>query len=263
MQTNRKVMITRRRRRRLQQQKPKIFLYLLNFLLLIVALVVAFFLINIVGAVGSAYAVYDSFAQQLPDPTAIETEQEDFETTKIFDRTGQTLLYELFDPFRGDRSYIRLDEIPEFCRETTIILEDKSFYQNPGFDPEGIARAFWQNLQGERIQGGSSITQQLIKNILIEEDERTELSYTRKIKEIILATEITRRYDKNQILEWYFNTNSYFNLANGIDAAAQVYFDKPASALTDRSRSASGMMTRWFLAPPADCTRLPCFVPTS
>ncbi len=232
MQTNRKVMITRRRRRRLLQQKPKIFLYLLNFVLLIVALVAAFFIINVLAAAGSAYAVYDSFARQLPDPTAIETEQEDFETTKIFDRTGQTLLYELFDPFRGDRSYVQLNEIPEFCRESTIILEDKSFYQNPGFDPEGIARAFWQNLQGERIQGGSSITQQLIKNILIEEEERTQLSYTRKVKEIILATEITRRYTKDQILEWYFNTNSYFNLANGIDAAAQVYFDKPVSALS-------------------------------
>ena len=232
MQINRKVMITRRRRRRLQEQKPKIFLYVLNLMILVVAVVIAFVFITIATGVGSAYAVYDSFAQQLPDPTSIETEQEDFETTKIFDRSGQVLLYELFDPFRGDRSYVKLSEIPEFCREATIILEDKTFYENPGFDPEGIARAFWQNLQGGQIQGGSSITQQLIKNILIEEEERTQLSYTRKAKEIILATEITRRFDKDQILEWYFNTNSYFNLANGIDAAAQVYFDKPVSALS-------------------------------
>ena len=125
----------------------------------------------------------------------------------------------------------RISEIPEFCREAVIVLEDKTFYENPGFDPEGIGRAFWQNLQGGQIQGGSSITQQLIKNILIDEKERTQLSYTRKLKEIILATEITRRFEKDQILEWYFNTNSYFNLANGIDAAAFVYFDKPASAL--------------------------------
>jgi len=112
-------------------------------------------------------------------------------------------------------------------------LEDKSFYQNPGFDPEGIGRAFVQNLQGEQIQGGSSITQQLIKNILIDEQERTELSYTRKVKEVILAYEITRRFDKDQILEWYFNTNFYGNLAYGIDAAARVYFDKPVSALSE------------------------------
>ncbi|HEX9921931.1 MAG TPA: transglycosylase domain-containing protein [Anaerolineae bacterium] len=233
MQTNRKVMITRRRRRREIEQKPKFFLYFLNLFILFIAIIIAFFFISILTGIGSAYAVYDSFAQQLPDPSSIETEQETFETTKIYDRSGQVLLYELFDPLRGDRNYVKLNEIPEFCRESTIVLEDKTFYENPGFDLEGIGRAFWQNLQGSQIQGGSSITQQLIKNILIEEDERTQLSYTRKIKEIILATEITRRFEKDQILEWYFNTNSYFNLANGIDAAAQVYFDKPVSALSD------------------------------
>ena len=225
-------MITRRRRRRLREQRPKIFLYLLNFIIVAAAAAVLIFVGITLAGIGSAYAVYDSFAQQLPNPTAIETEQEDFETTKIYDRTGQVLLYEIFDPFRGDRNYVKLNEIPEFCRESTVILEDKTFYQNPGFDPEGIGRAFVQNLQGEQVQGGSSITQQLIKNILIDEEERTQLSYTRKIKEVILAIEITRRFDKDQILEWYFNTNSYFNLAYGIDAAARVYFDKPVSALS-------------------------------
>jgi membrane carboxypeptidase/penicillin-binding protein len=232
MQTNRKVMITRRRRRRLREQKPKIFLFLANLATGVVGLVVALVLIGVLVSIGSVYAVYNSFAQELPDPRAIETEQEDFETTKIYDRSGQVLLYEIFDPFRGDRNYVQLSEIPEFCRETTIILEDKTFYQNPGFDLEGIGRAFVQNLQGDQIQGGSSITQQLIKNILIDEEERAQLSYTRKLKEVILASEITRRFDKDQILEWYFNTNSYFNLAYGIDAAAKVYFDKPVSALS-------------------------------
>ncbi|MBN1994543.1 MAG: transglycosylase domain-containing protein [Anaerolineae bacterium] len=232
MQASRKVMITRRRRRRVQEQKPKILLYVLSLGLLLVALAVAAIFISFLTSVGAAYAVYDSFAQQLPDPTSIETEQEDFETTKIYDRTGQVLLYEIFDPLWGDRNYVELSEIPEFCRDATIILEDKTFYENPGFDPEGIGRAFVQNLQGEQVQGGSSITQQLIKNILIDKEERTQLSYTRKLKEVLLAVEITRRFDKDQILEWYFNTNSYFNLAYGIDAAARVYFDKPASALT-------------------------------
>jgi len=225
-------MITRRRRRRAQEQKPKIFLYLLALVLVVVGLVAGAWLTSIMVGVGSVYAVYESFAQQLPDPTSIETEQEDFETTKIYDRTGQTVLYEVFDPLWGDRNYVRLSEIPEFCREATIILEDKTFYTNAGFDPEGIGRALVQNLQGQQIQGGSSITQQLIKNILIDEEERSQRSYTRKLKEVILAVEITRRFEKDQILEWYFNTNSYFNLAYGIDAAAQVYFDKPASALT-------------------------------
>jgi hypothetical protein len=97
MQSSRKVMITRRRRRRAKEQKPKIFLYLLYLLAFAATLVVAFILGTFIVAVGSVYTVYDSFARQLPDPTAIETEQEDFETTKIFDRTGQVLLYEIFD----------------------------------------------------------------------------------------------------------------------------------------------------------------------
>ncbi len=233
MQNSRKVMITRRRRRRLREQKPKIFLYLFNFLLLAIAASTAAVIVVTLLGVGAAYAVYDSFIQQLPDPTSIQKVQQDFETTKIYDRTGKILLYELFDPRLGDRSYVKLDDIPEFCREATIILEDKTFYQNPGFDPEGIGRAFVQNLRGGQIQGGSSITQQLIKNILIDEEERTRLSYTRKLKELVLAIEITRRFSKDQILEWYFNTNFYGNLAYGIDAAARVYFDKPVSALNE------------------------------
>jgi len=232
MQINRKVMITRRRRRRLFEQRPQIYLYVMNLAIMVVAALVVVFALVTLGAVGSAYAVYDSFAKQLPDPTTIQTKQQNFETTKILDRTGKVVLYEMFDPLFGDRNYVRLNEIPEFCREATIILEDKTFYQNAGFDVEGIGRAFVQNLQGGSVQGGSSITQQLIKNILIDKDERTQLSYTRKIKELILASEITRRFQKDQILEWYFNTNFYGNLAYGIDAAARVYFDKPVSALT-------------------------------
>ena len=96
----------------------------------------------------------------------------------------------------------------------------------------GIARAFLLNLQGGRVQGGSSITVQLIKNILIPEEERYEVKYSRKIKEAILAMEISRQYSKDQILEWYLNTNHYGNLAYGIQAAAQVYFQKSVSELS-------------------------------
>lgn len=184
------------------------------------------------AALGSAFGVYSYYAKDLPDPRAIETEQEDFETTKLYDRTGETLMYEIFDPRLGDREYMALDQIPEHCIDATVALEDKTFWDNPGFDPQGIARAFWQNLQGGAIQGGSSITQQLIKNIIIDPKERIQRSYARKIKEVILATEITRRYEKPQILEWYLNTNHYGNLAYGIQAAAQVYFQKSARELS-------------------------------
>ena len=92
----------------------------------------------------------------------------------------------------------------------------------------GLGRAFVSNLRGQ-VQGGSSITQQLIKNIIIDPEERYERSYTRKIKEVIMAMEITRRYTKEQILEWYLNYNFYGNFAYGIEAASRVYFDRPAS----------------------------------
>ena len=94
MQTSRKVMITRRRRRRLFEQKPKFFLYFLSFVIAAVAITVGVILASILTSIGSAYAVYDSFARQLPDPTAIETEQEDFETTKIYDR-NQFMKFEI------------------------------------------------------------------------------------------------------------------------------------------------------------------------
>ncbi len=189
------------------------------------------FLIVALG-VGTVAGVYAYFARDLPEPEEIQVVEEDFETTKIYDRTGKVLLYEVIDPRAGDRSWVPLSEISPYLQCVTIALEDKTFYENPGFDPEGIARAFVSNLRGLPIQGGSSITQQLIKNVLIPPEERVKRSYARKIKELILATEITRRYSKDQILEWYLNTNFYGNLAYGIEAAARIYFGKSAAELT-------------------------------
>lgn len=231
MQSSRKVMITRRRRRRAKQYQPKYMAFIGSISAGIVLLVLATIGLIVAAGLGAAYSVYASFAAELPDPSAIETEQENFETTKLYDRTGQTVLYELFDPRLGDRAYVTIDQVPEVCRSAVVVMEDKNFYSNLGFDIEGLGRAFVSNIQGGQIQGGSSITQQLIKNIIIEEQERYQKSYTRKAKELILAVEITRRYEKDQILEWYFNTNEYGNLSFGIEAAAQVYFHKPVSAL--------------------------------
>ena len=189
------------------------------------------------GGVGGAAAIYTSLTQNLPDPSQIEAEftqgsDEFFETTKIYDRSGNTLLYEVIDPLAGDRQWVSLDQIPEVCQTATIALEDKTFRSNVGFDPIGIARAFVSNLRGGGVQGGSSITQQVVKNTLIEPEERYVQSYERKIKEVLLAVEINRRYSKDQILEWYLNTNNYSNVAYGIEAAAQVYFGKSVGDLS-------------------------------
>ena len=182
--------------------------------------------------------VYAYFAKDLPDPTAIQTEQVTYETVKIYDRTGQHLLYESIDPrpFRGDRTYLPIDQIPQIMRDATVALEDRTFYTNIGVNPRGIGRALISNLRGQSVQGASSITQQLVKNILIDPEERYQVSYARKIKEAIMAIEITRKYPgregKNQILEWYLNYNFYGNAAYGVEAAAKVYYDKPVADLT-------------------------------
>lgn len=222
-----------RRRRRLQRRPPSFGVWLARVAVAFVLVTAATVATTIVAAAGVTAGIYWYFARQLPDPSVIETVQEEFQTVKIYDRTGQHLLYEAIDPrpFRGDRTYVPLSEISPWVIKATIALEDRSFYENPGINPRGILRAFISNLRGGAIQGGSSITQQLIKNVVFDYEERIQRSYTRKIKEIILALEITRRYPKNKILEWYLNSNFYGNNAYGIEAAAQVYFGKHAKDL--------------------------------
>jgi penicillin-binding protein 1C len=232
LNTEQKMRLLRDRRTRRNRAKggiARVALYAAGGLVIVTVLSVV--LTAVIGA-ATIVGVYGYYAKDLPDPNAIVTQQEQFETTKIYDRTGQVVLMEVVDPRRGDRTLLPLEQIPNDFRDATIALEDKTFYENPGIDPAGIARAFVQNLQGGQVQGGSSITVQLIKNILIPEEERYQISYARKIKESILALEISRIYSKDQILEWYLNTNYYGNWAIGVEAAAQVYFGKHAQELT-------------------------------
>jgi penicillin-binding protein 1C len=221
------------KRRILHRHRKKNNGLLLRLLIGVVTLI--FFAVTLLGIVGigTVVGVYSYFTKDLPDPGRIETEQEEFETTKIYDRTGQVLLYEVFDPRLGDRTWVPIDQIPPYLRQATIAVEDKTFYDNPGFDIRGFARAFYYyTLRGGQVQGGSTITMQLIKNVLIPLEERYQVLYSRKIKEFILAMEISRRYSKDQILEWYLNSNFYGNLAYGVEAAAKVYFDKPVQELS-------------------------------
>jgi len=183
--------------------------------------------ISTAAGMAGAWAFYTVIISQA-DPGQIEASARAFETTKIYDRTGKVLLYEVIDPAAGDRTWVPLERIPLVLRQATIAIEDRSFYENPGINPRGLLRALWVNLRGggEMIQGGSSITQQLVKNTLIDPQERYQRSYSRKLKEILLALELSRRYTKDQILEMYLNTNFYGNLAYGVEAAAQIYFGK-------------------------------------
>jgi len=203
-----------------------------RWLLAIVLVLTGMNILSALTGFGTVVSVFAYYAQQLPEPGAITAVEEDFGTTRLYDRTGQVLLYEIIDPAGGDRTWVQLSDIPLSLRQATIAIEDKTFYENPGYDIEGIARALWNNLTGGQVQGGSSITQQLVKNVLIEPEERVRVSYDRKIRELILAIRISGEYSKDQILEWYLNTNFYGNFAYGVEAASDVYFGKPARELT-------------------------------
>lgn len=152
-------------------------------------------------------------------------------STKIFDRNG-TLLYEITDPHQGLHTPLTLDDIPSACLNATIATEDASFYRNPGVDAWAILRALYINWQGgEVLSGGSTITQQLARNLLLSPQERTEVSLTRKLREAILAWRLARTYAKDEILTLYLNETYYGNLAYGIEAASRTYFGKHAAEL--------------------------------
>jgi membrane peptidoglycan carboxypeptidase len=228
--TNTRLLVKRRQDRR-QQTRTGVRLVLRQLLTVFLSLLGVLLLLAMTG-VGSAISAYGYYSQDLPEPGEIQQVEQEFATVKIYDRTGTVLLYEIVDPTGGDRTWMELTDIPQSLRDATIAIEDKTFYTNPGYDAEGIARALWNNFTGGTIQGGSSITQQLVKNVLIDPEQRTEISYDRKIRELILAIQISRTYSKDQILEWYLNTNFYGNLAYGAEAASQVYYGKPVGELT-------------------------------
>ncbi len=152
-------------------------------------------------------------------------------SSKVYDRYGR-LLFEMLPPHAGRHSPIPLDEVPEELRQATIATEDASFYQNPGVDLWAIFRAVWINLRGgEVLAGGSTITQQLARNLLLSSEERYERTFARKLRETVLAWRLARQYSKDQILELYLNEIYYGNLAYGVEAAAQAYFGKHARDL--------------------------------
>ena len=191
-------------------------------ILLTVALIVA--AVMIVGALG-AYAYY---ARDLPSPEQLAARPL-AQSTKLFDRNG-ALLYEVFDPNGARRTVIPIARVPAVLKQATIATEDKSFYTNPGVDWYGIARAIYYYARyGRPVSGGgSTITQQLLKNTLLSPEQTLE----RKIREAILAVEVARRYSKDQILEWYLNTICYGNLACGIQSASEAYFNKRVEDLS-------------------------------
>jgi len=166
---------------------------------------------------GAAAAFLGYFAADLPAAHDLATVPVPL-STFIYDRSGEHLLYTLEDE---RRELIALADVPQLMQQATVAIEDHSFWTNPGIDIGGIARAFQVNLaKGGIAQGGSTITQQLIKTRLLGD----EPTLTRKIKEAMLAIEATRTFSKDQILEMYFNQIFYGNQAYGLKAASKTYF---------------------------------------
>ncbi len=197
------------------------------FFLASLAIVVLFFLAF--AAVITGYAV---IAARLPPPEELINRQSVFVSSKIYDRNG-ALLYEVIDPQGGRRTHVALERISPYLQQATIATEDADFYRHPGFDPIAMLKMIRRNLvAGEIVSGGSTITQQLARNLLLSPEERVQRTAWRKIKEIVLAYEITRRYPRDTILEIYLNENNYGNLAYGVQAAAETYFGVDAADLT-------------------------------
>ena len=165
------------------------------------------------------------FRKDLPDPRNITFEQ----AARIYDRTGETLLY-TYGSDSQIRVLVELDDISDYAKAATVAIEDKGFYQHGGYSISGVTRAAFQNIFGgdDRVQGGSTITQQFIKNALVGDDR----TFTRKVKELFLAIELERLYTKDEILSFYLNQIPYGALEYGIEAASNGFFDKPAKDLT-------------------------------
>lgn len=164
------------------------------------------------------------FAKDLPSPNKLTAKDASL-STKIYDRNDK-LLYDIY----GDknRALVKWNELPQYVKDATIAIEDKDFYKHKGFSIIGIARASVSILFFRDIQGGSTITQQVVKNTLLSPEQ----TLTRKLKEFFLAIQVERKYNKDEILQIYLNEVPYGGTAWGIEAASQTYFDKEAKDLT-------------------------------
>ncbi len=182
-----------------------------------------FVLFGLIGLFILTTVLFFWYGRDLPTPEKLSRANLP-QSTRIYDREG-ILLYDIFQD--ENRTYVTIDKIPKYLQQATIAIEDKDFYQNQGFSILGYLRALRDVILYQRITGGSTLTQQLVKNTLLS-PERT---IPRKIKEFILAVQVGRKYSKDQILELYLNASPYGGTAVGVEAASERYFGKKAKDL--------------------------------
>ena len=163
---------------------------------------------------------------KIPDFSAFE-ERQVVQSTKIYDYTGEVLLYNVGENLR--RTVVASGDISRNIKNATVAIEDWDFYNHNGLRPTSIVRAFLNNLiSGEVSQGGSTITQQVVKNSLL----TTEKKYSRKLKEAVLALKLERVMDKDSILALYLNESPYGGNIYGVEEASQMFFGKPSGDVT-------------------------------
>ncbi|MFC1629974.1 transglycosylase domain-containing protein [Patescibacteria group bacterium] len=191
------------------------------------------------------FALFIFYAKDLPRPEKF-TEKSFIESTKIYDNTGEVLLYEIYGEEK--RMIVSLDVIPDHMKNAVIAVEDANFYSHFGLDIKGIVRSVLVDLKlGEPKQGASTISQQLIRSSLLSREKTAE----RKIREIILTLELERRYEKDQILEWHLNQVPFGSNAYGVEAASQTFFRKSISevSLEEAALLASLIQAPTYLSP--------------
>jgi penicillin-binding protein 1A len=172
------------------------------------------------------FSLFLYYSKDLPRPEVF-IERELPQSTKIYDRTGKVLLYEIYGEEK--RTFVSLDKIPKYLKEAVICAEDSNFYHHFGVDPKALVRAILSDLKILKpVYGASTIPQQLIRSTFLS----LEKSVERKIREIILAIELDRKYSKDQILEWYLNQVPFGQNAYGVEAASQTYFGKSVSEIS-------------------------------
>ena len=221
------------KRRRLiakpRQRSNRLWLWLALAASALAGLGAALVAVVVATGIGIAIAVNvaSTFLTELPPVDEIATVGGQlFQTTTIHDRRGRPLGELLGE---GRRRVVPPEDIPQVVKIAVVAAEDATFYENPGVEVRAIARALWNNWRGgEVVSGASTITQQLVKNALLTPEE----TYERKIREAVLAWQISQRFSKDEILGLYLNQNHYGGLTYGIAAAAETYFDKDLADVT-------------------------------
>ncbi len=197
------------------KKRGRVFLLIIKYL---------FFLF--LGGLFFVLLLFVYYTWDLPKPEKF-TETPFIQSTKIYDRTGKVLLYDIYGEEK--REIVSFDKISDNLKNAILVSEDERFYQHGGIDPEGILRSLWVDITSQsKSQGGSTITQQLVRSVYL----TNQKSIARKVREIVLSIELERRYSKDQIFSWYLNAVPFGKNAYGAESASQIYFNKPASDLS-------------------------------